>query len=118
VAVGSAEARARLALLAEELKRGRIVEARLVEPGYHVHGLCDRETDAIIIDPAPATVSTLLHELLHRRFPRWGERRVAAEERRLMRYLSDDEIRWWYGQYLRRRRRQRRPVAVRHSEEG
>ena len=118
MAAGSAEARALLALLADELRQGRILEARLVEPGYHVHGLSDPATGVIVIDPAPATVSTLLHELLHRRFPRWGERRVSAEERRLMRYLSDDDIRWWYGQYLRRRKRQRRPVAVRHSEEG
>lgn len=111
----SAEARARLLLLAEELRRGRIVEARLVEPGYHVHGLSDPDSGTIVIDPAPATVSTLLHELLHRRYPAWSERRVETEERRLMRHLSDDEVRWWYAQYLRRRKRQRRPVAVRDS---
>ena len=112
MAVGSAEARALLALLVEELRHGRIIEARLVEPGYHVHGLSDPETGVIVIDPAPATVSTLLHALLHRRFPRWPEARVERTERRLMHYLSDDEIRWWFGQYRRRRKRQRRPVAV------
>ena len=112
MAAANAEARARLALLAEELKRGRIVEARLVEPGYHVHGLCDRETDAIIIDPAPATVSTLLHELLHRRYPRWGERRVSDTAHRLVTAMSDEERRVWYRRYRKAAKARRRPVKV------
>lgn len=112
MAAGNGDPRARLAILADELRRGRIREARLREPGYIVHGVCDASTGVIVIDPAPATVSTLLHELLHRRYPDWSERRVAREERQLMRALSDQDLAWWYAQYLRRRRRQRRPVAV------
>lgn len=118
MAVNSAEPAALLAILADELRQGRIVEARLIEPGYYVHGLSDPATGVIVIDPAPATVSTLLHELLHRRFPRWSEARVERTERRLMRHLTDEQIRWWHGQYVRRRKRQRRPVAVRLSKGG
>lgn len=112
-----ASVKARLAVLADELRRGQIVEARLRQPGYIVHGLCDRATGDILIDPAPATVSTLLHELLHRRYPDWPERRVRAEERRLLRAMSDADIARWYRAYS-RRKRQRRPVAVSDRKEG
>jgi hypothetical protein len=118
VAAGSARLRARLLALAEELQRGRIIEAPLREPGYLVHGVCDPVTEVIIIDPAPAIVSTLLHELLHRRYPAWSERRVRQEEKRLMGIVSDEDVRYFYQQYNRRRRRKRATVFVNSSEGG
>jgi hypothetical protein len=43
--------------LAEELRRGRIVEARLHDRDYHLDGLCDHDRQVIVVDPVPATAS-------------------------------------------------------------
>lgn len=98
--------------LAEELARGRIVEARLHDPNYHLDGLCDADRQLIVIDPVPATVSTLFHELLHRRYPSWSERRVRREEARLIAYLDRAELAVWWRRYRRARRVQTRPVVA------
>lgn len=98
--------------LAEELRRGRIVEARLHDADYHLDGLCDHDRQVIVVDPIPATVSTLLHELIHRRFPSWSERRVQREERRLIAYMDRAELAMWWRRYSRAKRVRRRPVVA------
>lgn len=95
-----------------EFRRGRIVEAMLIEPGYHLHGLCDYDSGAVLVNPQPHTVAVLLHELLHRRFPRWGEARVERETHRIVSRMTDAEIASWYRAYRRTARRLTRPVVV------
>lgn len=94
----------------EELGKGKIYEATLItDDGAHLMGLCDQETGQITIDPKVAIVSTLIHELIHRKFPEWSEHRVRRAELRALRQLSQKEIQTWYRRY-RRAVRKRRPV--------
>lgn len=80
--------------LMDELKRGRVYETRLANARWQLDGLQDGE--CIYIDPRPAILETLLHELMHRRYPRWGERRVTLEARRMVVRMSEaDKSRWW-----------------------
>jgi hypothetical protein len=99
-----------IASITEEFANGRIYEATLVtDDGAHLLGLCDHEKGAITIDPKVAIVSTLLHELIHRKFPSWTERTVRRAEIRALKQLSQKDIQVWYQRY-RRAVRKRRPV--------
>ena len=96
--------------LTHELDRGFIYEATLVtDDGAHLLGMCNHENQHITIDPKVAIVSTLLHELIHRRYPSWSERRVRREESRALRQLSQKDIETWHRRY-KRAVRKRRPV--------
>jgi len=96
--------------LTHELERGRIYEATLItDDGAHLEGMCNHDNQHITINPQVSIVATLLHELLHRRYPSWSERRVRAEEKRALRALSQQDIQAWYRRY-RRAVRKRRPV--------
>lgn len=101
-----------LAELAAEFRKGKIVEAMLVEPHYHVHGLCDFDSGAVVVNPQPHTVAVLLHELIHRRYPRWGEARVERETQRIVGRMSDADVAIWYRDYQRVARKFKRPVRV------
>lgn len=94
----------RLAELALELENGNVVEARLKANGEHIDGLCDYGSDHIYIDPRPAIVATLIHELLHRRWKKWGERRVMQEERRILAHMTPNEVSKWYRMYQKAKR--------------
>jgi hypothetical protein len=96
--------------LTAELKRGGIVEAPLASNGAHVHGIC--EGQSIVINPAPAVVDTLLHELLHRRYPRWGEARVRKTAERLVFYMDATEVRRWYKRYQKAKRTRQATVRL------
>lgn len=96
--------------IAEEFANGRIYEATLVtDDGAHLMGLCDHEKGEITIDPKVAIVSTLLHELIHRKYPDWSEQKVRRAEIRALRELSQKDLQVWYQRY-RRAVRKRRPV--------
>lgn len=101
-----------LSELAAEFRKGKILEAFLVEPSYHVHGLCDFDSGAVVVNPQPHTVSVLLHELIHRRHPRWGEARVERETQRLFSSMTDAEVAQWYLDYQKARRKFKRPIRV------
>lgn len=94
--------------LADELTKGQIYEATLVDPTHHLEGLCDG--DVITVDPQVSIVSTLLHELIHRRYPAWSEARVRRAERQALSQLSQHDLRVWYRRY-RRAVKKRRPVS-------
>lgn len=80
--------------LYDELQRGKVYECSLRDPGWHLDGL--REGDNIYIDPRPGILEAVLHELLHRRKPRWGERRVTNQARHMLAQMSEAEmVRWW-----------------------
>lgn len=101
-----------LAELDQEFKRGFIVEAHVLSNGEHVAGLCHHPTGMIVVDPAPDVIDTLLHELLHRRYPRWGEKRVAKTAERLVREMDPATVRRWYRRYKKVAHKVKRPIAV------
>lgn len=96
--------------LTHELDRGFIYEATLVtDDGAHLEGMFNSENQHITINPKVSIVSALLHELIHRRYPTWTERRVRREEKRALRQLSLQDIETWHRRY-KRAVRKRRPV--------
>lgn len=96
--------------LTHEFDKARIYEATLItDDGWHLWGMCNHNDDTITIDPKVAIVSTLLHELIHRKHPDWSEARVKRGEVRAMRYLSPADVQRWYRRY-RKIVRKRRPV--------
>ena len=100
----------RLDEVMEEMSKGRIYEATLIDPTHHLEGLCDPNTQSITINPKVSIVDSLIHELLHRRYPTWSEGRVVRETRRLMGRLSHHDVAVWYQRY-RRAVKKRRPVS-------
>lgn len=96
--------------LTEEFARGKIFEARLNSVGKraHLYGIYDPDRDEIVIDPRRAIVETLIHELLHRRFPHWSERRVRQTERRIMAEMALEDVWTWYRRYRRSAKKSRR----------
>lgn len=95
--------------LFDELQRGKIYECSLRDPRWRLDGL--QSGESIYIDPRPAIIETLVHELLHRRKPRWRERRVTREARRLLSRMGETELQTWWVRYQRVRRKVR-PVDV------
>lgn len=101
-----------LKVLRAELKKGGIHEATLTAKGWHLDGLCDHEKGAVYVDPAPNVVETVLHEVLHRRYPRWGERRVDRTAKQLLRSMTTRQVRWWYRQFQSRKTTLTTPVRA------
>ena len=96
--------------LEAEFAKGRIYEATLItDDGAHLMGMCDTDAQTITIDPKVLIVSTLLHELIHRAHPKWGERAVRRAEKKVLAELSPHDIQTWYRRY-KRAVRKRRPV--------
>ena len=95
--------------LYDELLRGKVYECSLRDPHWRLDGL--QHGEAIYIDTRPAIIETLVHELLHRRKPRWSERRVTREARTLLSKMSDDDVAVWWQRY-RKIRKLSRPVDV------
>lgn len=98
--------------LRDEFRKGRIFHADIVSDTEVIEGLYEPSSGAVYVDPVPNVVDTLLHELLHRRFPRWGERRVSDTAHRLNTAMSDAERRQWYQRWKRAAKRTRKPVRV------
>jgi hypothetical protein len=95
--------------LLDEMARGRIYECSLRDPQFRLDGL--QSGEAIYIDPRPAILETLIHELTHRLKPRWSERRVTQESRRVLSKMSDEDIARWWTRY-RKIVKKARPVEV------
>jgi hypothetical protein len=85
-----------------ELGAGRIREAYIPsEASYYVDG--QTAGQAITINPVPEIVDTIIHELLHRLYPRWSEKYIKNRTTYLMKRMTDDEVRLLYEEYQRRR---------------
>jgi hypothetical protein len=96
-----------------ELARGGVQERPIIGGLDHVAGFCDHDSQYIVLHSKhPEVIDTLLHELTHRRWPRWGEKRVRAETRHLMRQLTDADIAALYRAYQRCAQKVRRPVEI------
>lgn len=84
-----------------ELGAGRISEdfIRSESSNYIVEGLC--EGRHVTVNPVPAIVDTLLHELIHRARPSWTERTVRSRTKRLVGMLTVAEQEAIYAVYQR-----------------
>jgi hypothetical protein len=96
--------------LHREFRKGGINEVAIHSRTEVVYGF--QHGSQVYINPRPAVVETLLHELTHRRYPRWGEARVRKESARLLASLSDADVGRWYRRYQRAARKHRRPVRL------
>lgn len=85
-----------------EIGAGRITEAYIHDPGLMTEGVTEGKW--ITVNPAHAIVDVILHEALHRAFPRWSERTVRQKTSYLCRRLSDAEVQTIYQEYQRRKR--------------
>jgi hypothetical protein len=95
--------------LQDELARGHIFECSLRDPHWHLDGL--QEGENIYIDPRAAVLESLLHELIHRRKPRLGERTVDRTAKYLLCKMTEaDKRRWWRA--YRKIRQPRRPKVI------
>jgi hypothetical protein len=100
-----------------ELRNGLIFEARIIGgPDEHVEGVCRFDSQEITVNPAPNVVDTLIHELLHRRFPTWSEDRVRRETWRVMRQMTPEDVAVWYRKYKRLAKPKKKPVRLKSAE--
>lgn len=103
--------------ITDELGKGLIFEAPIVGSRTdHIEGLCNWESGEVTVNPSVSVVDTLVHELLHRRFPKWSEERVRMETWRVMSKLSPGDVQAWYRKYKRMAKRKRGPVRLRNAE--
>lgn len=93
----------------DELQRGRVIECSLRDSRWHLDGLQDGEL--IYVDPRPAVLETVIHELLHRRKPRLGERAVTRQARKMIAGMDESTKAKWWRAYSRIKRKGR-PVEV------
>ena len=93
-----------------ELRSGRIIEAPLVSQREHVAGAC-ADTN-IYVNPATAVVWVLVHEMLHRKHPRWGEKRVERETDRALAHMHSSDLKRWHRAYQRSKRVHTRTVEI------
>jgi hypothetical protein len=103
--------------VSSELRRGLVFEARIIGgPDEHVEGVCRFDSQEITVNPAPNVVDTLIHELLHRRFPTWSEERVRRETWRVMKQMTPEDVAVWYRKYKRLAKRKSKPVRLRSTD--
>ncbi len=85
----------------KELGEGNIFEAYIEDEAKRerIYGLS--ECDKVYLNHAPHVMDTLLHELTHRRFKRWSEKRVLLTASRIIATMDDAEVRRWHKRYQR-----------------
>lgn len=104
--------------LEQELDRNKVYEARLRKSGKkHLHGLYEQTGGVVTvwINPRPMIVETLLHELIHCRWPNWSETRVDREARRLLQTLDDGGVDKWFRAYQRAKRNTKRTNGLKED---
>jgi len=101
-----------------EFAKGRIIEAPLISNRKNevLHGFCSRKQDLVFIDPSGHVVETLMHELLHRRFPEWTERKVRRTAADLRDAMSDAERMALYRDYKKAATKWRKPIKFEEEE--
>ena len=98
------DARAALLLaVTDEMKRGKITEMHLDGTVSVYHGLTapHEPNGHIFVDPVPDTLDIAVHECLHRRFPKWSEKRVTDTATRLVFGMTGAERRKLFALYQR-----------------
>lgn len=87
----------------DELNRGKVYESSLRSSSWVMDGL--QSGDSVYIDPRPAILETLVHELLHRRKPRLGERTVTALAKKFVSSMDEAAKNKWWKAYQRIKRK-------------
>lgn len=100
----------------DELRRGGLAEATLLNGKFHLDGACIGGA-ICFVDPRPSYVLSCLHELLHRMHPRWREKRIDHESRRLLSEMSAADVTRFYRSAKRRARKFPKPVTIEISPE-
>jgi len=95
-----------------ELGAARFTEEWIEDKHIFVNGYT--EGKHIWINPAPAVVHTVIHEILHKLKPAWPEAYVEGMATRLLRQLTDREV---WAMYLEYHRRVRRPKRRRRHDD-
>jgi hypothetical protein len=95
----------------DELRKGDVVEAFIADD-VHLDGLCSYKNGTVYVNPATNTVLTLIHELMHRRWPKWSERKVARESADLFCGMSEADVKRWYRAYQKAKRTRKRVVRA------
>lgn len=108
--------RVTLADLWADMGQWRVVDASLHNPRRPLKGMCDYQTGTIVVDLSHDGVDTLIHELVHLRHPRYGEKRVLKETARLMKQMDDAERAKWWARF-KRHAKKTRPVKL-DDEDG
>lgn len=80
-----------------EIGKGQISERYIVAGSTSPAGVTLGKQ--ITINPVAETAGTLLHEILHRLKPQWGERQVSNITTALMRRFTDAQIREIHRMY-------------------
>ncbi len=104
--------RATLADMQQELEKGRITEGDLRDPHFHLDGYFDGGSQRVYVNPRPSVVETVIHELIHRRWPTWSEARVDKEAKRLVATMSPKQVATFYTRYQTLARKRKRPKTV------
>lgn len=87
----------------DELNRGQVYECSLRSKTWQPDGALDGQS--IYVDPRPAILETLIHELIHRRKPRLGERAVTTAARLLVVRMDEATKARWFRAYNRIKRK-------------
>ena len=95
--------------LDQEMAKGHVYEASLRSDTEVVHGL--QEGFDVFVDPRPAILETLWHELLHRRWPKKSEKAVTSLARSLIAQVDESTKIKCFKRYQREKQK-RRPVDV------
>jgi len=66
----------------------------------------------ITVNPIPDLLDTLIHELLHERYPGWSERTVKRETTKLIRSLSASDMDALHQEYLKCRSKLKKKKTV------
>jgi len=74
------------------------------EKGKNIYGLCDYHRDAIFVNVKYAVVEVIVHELLHRKYPRRGEARIHKDAEQFVQSMTPKEIAVWYRRFQRVRK--------------
>jgi hypothetical protein len=67
-----------------------------------VYGEIDYNTMTITINPVPHVVDTLIHELIHMVYPKYSERAVCSLTGKVMKELTESELKAIYEEYKRK----------------
>lgn len=97
--------------LFEDLQQAKVYECALQDDTWIVEGLTDFGNGSIYIDPRPAILDTVIHELIHRHRPWWSEIAVRRHTAHLINQLGEKDMQRWWKMYQ-KVKKAHRPVKL------
>lgn len=91
----------RLEEIKEQLSLSKVEERPLCERNPKIKPIRGYSSGngTVVVNPIPDILDTLIHELLHERYPKWSERYIKSETTRLVRSLTHEEQTALYKEY-------------------